>query len=56
MEEPDTLGIFQKIPFIRFLGTIPVLCDVFNMIKSLNLILQKGGGSKKFALSKFPCF
>ena len=44
-KEPDTLGIFQEISPKRFLATNLILHDVFAAIQSLNLILQKVGGS-----------
>ena len=48
-KEPYALGIFREISSKRFLATIIVLCDVFNAIQSLNVVLQKDGGSLFFA-------
>ena len=44
-KEPEALGLFTEIKDEEFTATILMLCDIFDAVHPLNLVLQKGNGS-----------
>ena len=44
-KEPEALGLFTEIKDEEFTATILMLCNVFDAVQLLNLVLQKGNGS-----------
>ena len=44
-KEPEALGLFSEIKDEEFTATILMLCEVFDAVHPLNLVLQKGDGS-----------
>ena len=42
---PEALGLFPEIEDEEFTATILMLSDVFDAVRPLNLVLQKGDGS-----------
>ena len=42
---PEALGLFPEIEDEEFTATILMLSDIFDAVRPLNLVLQKGDGS-----------
>ena len=51
---PEALGFFTEIKDEEFTATILMLCDLFDAMQPLNLVLQKGDGS--LCLSDLPVY